>query len=61
MDIAALSMAINGQNLGVQVGIAVTKMVMDTGEQTNTLTIDMMKQMELSVNPDLGGKIDIKL
>ena len=61
MDIAALSMAMSQQNLGLQVGVAVTKLAMDTGEQSNQLMMDMMKQMEMSVNPNLGSQIDIKL
>ncbi|MGL4738152.1 MAG: YjfB family protein [Cellulosilyticaceae bacterium] len=61
MDIAALSMMMSQQNLGVQVGVAVTKMAMDTTEQTNQFMADMLKGMELSVNPHIGSQIDIKL
>lgn len=61
MDIAALSIAMSQMNLGQQVGIAVTKMAMDTSEQSAQMMTDMMKTMELSVNPHVGSKIDIKL
>lgn len=61
MDIAALSMAMSMQNASAQVGMAVTKMAMDTGEQSGQLMVDMIKQMEVSVNPNLGSKIDIRL
>ncbi|MHC1749832.1 MAG: YjfB family protein [Cellulosilyticaceae bacterium] len=61
MDIAALSMAMSMQNAGGQVGMAVTKMAMDTGEQAGQIMVDMIKQMELSVNPQLGSSIDIRL
>lgn len=61
MDIAALSMAMSQMNLGTQVGVAVTKLSMDTAEQSGQMMTDMLKGMELSVNPSLGNQIDIKL
>lgn len=61
MDIAALSMAMSQQSLGLQVGVAVTKLAIDTSEQSSQLMTDMLKTMELSVNPHLGSTVDIKL
>lgn len=61
MDITALSMMMNQQSLGVQVGMAVTKMAMDTSEQTAQFMSDMLKTMELSVNPHIGSQIDIRI
>ena len=61
MDIAALSMALSQMNVGTQVGVAVTKLSMDMGEQTGQAMADMLKSMELSVNPNLGSNINIKL
>ena len=61
MDIAALSMAMSQMNLGTQVGMAVTKLSMDTAEQTGQMMANMLKGMELSVNPNIGSQIDIKL
>lgn len=61
MDIAALSMALSQQSVGLQVGVAVTKLAMDTGEQSGQLMADMLRGMELSVNPNVGSQIDIKL
>ncbi|MGL4345062.1 MAG: YjfB family protein [Cellulosilyticaceae bacterium] len=61
MDIAALSMVMSQQNLGVQMGVAVTKMAMDSAEQGGQFMADMLKGMELSVNPHVGSQIDIKL
>ena len=61
MDIAALSMAMSQMNLGTQVGIAVTKLSMDTATESGQMMTDMLKSMELSVNPNIGSQIDIKL
>lgn len=61
MDIAALSMAMSQQNVGLQVGIAVTKLSMDSSDQNMQFMTDMLKTMELSVTPHVGGSIDIKL
>lgn len=61
MDIAALSMAMSQMNLGTQVGVAVTKLSMDTAEQSGQMMANMIKGMELSVNPNMGSQIDIRL
>nr|WP_307991084.1 YjfB family protein [uncultured Niameybacter sp.] len=61
MDIAALSMAMSQMNLGTQVGIAVTKLSMDTASESGQMMTEMLKSMELSVNPNIGSQIDIKL
>lgn len=61
MDIAALSMTMSQMNLGTQVGIAVTKLSMDTATESGKMMTDMLKSMELSVNPNIGSQIDIKL
>lgn len=61
MDIAALSMAMSQQNVGLQVGIAVTKLSMDSSDQNMQFMTDMLKTMELSIQPHVGGSIDIKL
>ncbi len=58
IDIAALSISMNQASLNQQVGIALTKKVMDTSkENVQALT----KMMELSVNPNLGKNIDISV
>lgn len=58
MDIAAMSMGLSQMKLANEVGTSVLKMAMDSGE---TQMNDMVKMMEQSVNPNLGGSIDIKL
>ncbi len=58
IDIAALSISMNQASLNQQVGIALTKKVMDTSiENVQALT----EMMELSVNPNLGKNIDISV
>ncbi|HEX2927593.1 MAG TPA: YjfB family protein [Ruminiclostridium sp.] len=55
MDIAALSMAESQAQVGEQVGIAVTKLAMNSAkEDSNALS----KMMELSVNPNIGRNFD---
>lgn len=61
MDIAALSMQMAMCNLGTQVGLAVQKIGQDVIEETDGQMIEMMKQIEQSVNPHIGGHIDISL
>ncbi|MGB7604875.1 MAG: YjfB family protein [Lutisporaceae bacterium] len=58
MDIAALSISMKQASLYQQVGIALTKKVMDTNEGNLQA---LMKIMELSVNPNLGKNIDISV
>ena len=58
MDIAALSMGLSQMQLAQEVGVSVMKMAMETSE---VQVADLTKMMEQSVNPHLGGKIDISL
>lgn len=58
MDITALSSGLNQANLMSQVSASVLKLSMDTVEQSMD---NMIKMMETSVNPNLGGTIDISI
>lgn len=58
MDITALSSSASQADLMSQVSASVLKMSMDTVEQSMD---NMVKMMELSVNPNLGTNIDIKI
>lgn len=58
MDIAALSMGLSQMKLANEVGVSVMKMAMDTAVDQSA---EMTKMMETSVNPHIGGNIDIKL
>lgn len=61
MDIASLSTALASQELSTAVSMAVTKLTMDSIEQNGANLAESMKQMELSVNPNVGSNIDIRL
>lgn len=58
MDITALSSGLSQANLMSQVSASVLKLSMDTVEQSMD---NMIKMMETSVNPNLGGAIDISI
>ncbi|MBQ7581929.1 MAG: YjfB family protein [Lachnospiraceae bacterium] len=58
MDIAALSMSMAQERVMTEVGTAILSKAIDQGQENgDTLT----KMMEQSVNPDVGGNIDISL
>lgn len=65
MDIAAMSTMLSQAKVQQQASISVLKISMDSAKiQAKNLT-DMLQQstkaMELSINPHLGSKIDIRL
>ena len=58
MDIAALSMSMAQERVMTEDGTAILSKAIDQGQENgDTLT----KMMEQSVNPDIGGNIDISL
>ncbi len=64
MDIALLSMSLSQMKVAQEAGISVMKMAMDTdkGQAAKvTQLLESTHQMERSLNPHLGGNIDIKL
>ncbi len=58
MDIAALSMGLSQMQIAQEVSVSVMKMAIDTSE---VQVADLTKMMEQSVNPHVGGTIDISL
>ncbi|WP_125152137.1 YjfB family protein [Clostridium rectalis] len=58
MDIAALSMTMNQNNLKEAASIAVMKMAMNVGSENNSQLMELMNN--LSLDPNLGTHIDIK-
>lgn len=58
MDIAAISMAMNQQNLMTNINVAILSQSLNTVE---TMGTDMVKMMEQSVQPNLGQNIDITI
>lgn len=57
MDIAALSTAMSQASLQQQVSLSVTNKAM---EQSEVASEGLIKMMEQSVQPHLGGSIDVK-
>jgi hypothetical protein len=58
MDIPALSVAMSQSKLMTDVGISVLKMAQDHSAQQSQQLVQMMAQ---SVQPHLGGSIDLKV
>ncbi len=58
MDVAALSTGINQMKLGSQVGVKVAKLAMDSVQVQSD---NMLKIMQQSVTPHIGGNIDMKV
>lgn len=65
MDIAALSTGLSQMKLAQQASVSIMKMAMDT---TKVQAVDLTqmlevntKIMEQSINPHMGGNIDIRL
>lgn len=65
MDIGALSMNLSQMRLSQEVGAAVMKMSMDTANINASDLIKLLesstKAMQQSINPHIGGNIDVSL
>ncbi|MBO5474171.1 MAG: YjfB family protein [Lachnospiraceae bacterium] len=63
MDIAALSMAVSSVNTQSAYGVAMLSKSLDQADSTGAQIVGMMDAaaMELSVNPHIGGNIDISI
>lgn len=63
MDIAGLSTIMKTSELQAQIGTAVLSKAMDMGEELGAGLVEMIdaSAMELSVNPNVGGNIDIRI
>ena len=60
MNIPELSTALANARLAGQVGIAVLDRALESSQASGESMISMMERsMELSVNPSLGGNIDL--
>lgn len=60
MNIPGLSMALSQVETLNNVGTAILAKSLDTMETTGAQMVDMMRSsMELSVNPAVGGNVDI--
>lgn len=63
MDIAALSTSMAQSQLATNIGFAVFNLAKDSMEQNSAQLVEMMdtSAMARSVNPSLGGNIDISI
>lgn len=63
MDIAGLSMSMATLDVQSQVGIKMLSKAIDMGEELGAGMVQMMDAaaMERSVNPAVGGNVDIRL
>jgi len=63
MDIAALSMAMAQNDIGTKVGIAILDKNMETAESQGAQIVQMIDSaaIQRSVQPHLGGNIDISV
>ena len=57
MDIAALSISLSQMNVRQEASVLVTKKAMDQAETNSASIVEMLEQ---SVQPHIGGSIDLK-
>ena len=57
MDIAALSMALSQMNVRTEANVSIVKKTIDQAETNGQ---DVVKMLEQSVQPHIGGRLDIK-
>ena len=57
MDIAALSMALSQMNVRTEANVSIMKKTIDQAETNGQ---DVVKMLEQSVQPHIGGRLDIK-
>jgi hypothetical protein len=58
LEIDGISFATDNAALSLKVGVAVTKLSMDSTEQNSQ---DLVRMMEQSVNPNIGRSIDVRV
>ena len=65
MDIAALSVLMSQGQVQQQAGVSVMKMAMNVAETQGNMMTSLLgetaKILEMSVQPHLGGSVDIKV
>ena len=57
MDIAALSMALSQMNVRTEANVSIMKKTIDQAETNGQ---DVVKMLEQSTQPHIGGKLDIR-
>lgn len=63
MDIAALSMAMSQNNIMESVGVAMLSKSLDTQEMVGSEVLQLLDgaALERSINPSIGGNIDLSI
>lgn len=61
MDITAMSMNLSSMKTMTNINVSLLKKTMDVTKENADLMIENIKQMELSVNPNLGSNFDMKI
>lgn len=61
MAIASLSTAMATQEAMEQIGVSLLKKTLDQTTAMNTDMVNMIKNMELSVNPNVGSLFDMSI
>lgn len=57
MDIAALSMALSQMNVRTEANVSIMKKTIDQAETNGR---DVVKMLEQTVQPHIGGSVDLK-
>ncbi|EHL15626.1 YjfB family protein [Peptoanaerobacter stomatis] len=61
MDIAAMSMSLGSMRTMSSINVSLLKKAIDVTKENADMLIENIKQMELSVNPNLGSNFDMKI
>lgn len=61
MDIAAMSMSFGSMRTMSSINVSLLKKAIDVTKENADMLIENIKQMELSVNPNLGSNFDMKI
>ncbi|MBS6062546.1 YjfB family protein [Criibacterium bergeronii] len=61
MDVAALSISLSSMKAASSVSTSIMKKTMDVVNENAQLMFQSMRQMELSVNPAVGSKFDMRI
>ncbi|OON97576.1 MAG: hypothetical protein ATN31_07980 [Candidatus Epulonipiscioides saccharophilum] len=61
MNIAQVSTGISQANVASEISMKVAKVGMNLAQQTGNQIMEMVKGMEMSINANLGSKIDARV
>lgn len=61
MNIAQVSTGMSQVNVASEISMKVAKVGMNLAQQTGNQIMEMVKGMEMSINANLGSKIDVRV